>query len=188
MNCSERLKHETGKAHLHTERLLLKKLHAISSVDDYQHILRIFFGFFHPVERAISDHLNCSVLPDYDSRGIAGRIKNDLAALNDRRPIIVSAAIPQIRSVPEACGAMYVIEGSTLGGQVIARMIRENPDIQITDESLTFFRGYDENTMPMWKKFQGFLNDTFQTETQIAQVTSAATETFEKMGDWIREN
>lgn len=185
MNCSGRLKEETSKAHLHTEKLLLKKLKAMRSIQDYQHILKIFYGFFHPVELLISEHINPSILPDYTLRGASDKIANDLAMLNNVVPLPVSAAVPQIRNIPQAAGAMYVIEGSTLGGQVIARMIRENPGIQVSDDALTFFRGHDDNTIPMWKTFQGFLNDRFTSEAQIREVTSAATETFSKMSEWI---
>ena len=188
MNCSERLKHETSQAHLYTEKLLLKKLQAIHSVDDYQHILKIFYGFFKPVEGAISNYLNSTILPDYHLRGFADRIMHDLLALGDQVPTAISAVLPHVDNVREACGAMYVMEGSTLGGQVIARILREKENIAIADESLTFFRGHGDRTVPMCRTFQAFLNDTFKTETQLEEVTGSATETFEKLGDWINRN
>lgn len=185
MDCSERLKHDTFKAHQHTEKLLIGKLKTIYSAEDYAHVLKVFYGFFHPVESQISRYIDNSLLPDFHSRGISFRIKDDLSALNNKSPIPLCSDLPRIENVLQACGALYVIEGSTLGGQVIARMLKENSHFKITDETLSFFRGYDENTIPMWRAFQMFLNNSFQTPEQITEVTNAAVETFEKMGAWI---
>lgn len=50
-------------------------------------------------------------------------------------------------------GAMYVIEGSTLGGQHIARHVE--PLLGLSREHGTaYFRGYAEHTSEMWRGFQ----------------------------------
>lgn len=185
MNCSERLKHDTGSVHQYTEKLLIRKLKAIQSASDYAHVLKIFYGFFHPVESLISQYIDISLLPDFHSRGVSDKIRNDLAFLNDTTSTPLCSVLPRIENVLSACGALYVIEGSTLGGQVIAKMLKENCPFPIPDEALTFFRGYNENTLPMWRAFQTFLNNSFQTPEQMTAVTAVAAETFEKMGEWI---
>ncbi|WP_419805385.1 biliverdin-producing heme oxygenase [Terriglobus sp.] len=50
-------------------------------------------------------------------------------------------------------GAMYVLEGSTLGGQYIAHHVEAALQLQ-PGEGDRFFRGYGKETMPKWREFQ----------------------------------
>lgn len=71
----------------------------------------------------------------------------------------------------EALGAMYVIEGSTLGGNVIAKQLSKTEGFdQVT---FNFFGCYQENTGPMWKNFKEVL-DTEVTEENYNEVLSGA--------------
>ena len=52
----------------------------------------------------------------------------------------------------EALGAMYVIEGSTLGGNVIAKQLSKTEGFD--GVTFNFFGCYHENTGAMWKNFK----------------------------------
>ena len=56
----------------------------------------------------------------------------------------------------EALGALYVIEGSTLGGNVIAKQLSKTEGFD--GISFHFFGCYQENTGPMWKSFKEALD------------------------------
>ncbi|WP_415328531.1 biliverdin-producing heme oxygenase [Chryseobacterium sp. MMS23-Vi53] len=71
----------------------------------------------------------------------------------------------------EALGAMYVIEGSTLGGNVIAKQLSKTEGFD--DVTFNFFGCYHENTGPMWKNFKEVL-DTEVAEENYAEVLSGA--------------
>jgi heme oxygenase len=71
----------------------------------------------------------------------------------------------------EALGAMYVIEGSTLGGNVIAKQLSKTEGFD--DVTFNFFGCYKENTGPMWKNFKEVL-DTEVTEEKYDEVLSGA--------------
>lgn len=71
----------------------------------------------------------------------------------------------------EALGAMYVIEGSTLGGNVIAKQLSKTEGFD--DVTFNFFGCYQENTGPMWKNFKEVL-DTEVTEENYNEVLSGA--------------
>jgi heme oxygenase len=53
-------------------------------------------------------------------------------------------------------GAMYVMEGSTLGGQYIARHLEETLALG-PGEGDAYFRGYGERTGEMWRAFKAVL-------------------------------
>lgn len=74
----------------------------------------------------------------------------------------------------EALGAMYVIEGSTLGGNVIAKQLSKTEGFD--NVTFNFFGCYQENTGPMWKNFKEVL-DTEVTEEHYNEVLSGAKKT-----------
>ncbi|MCS3531857.1 biliverdin-producing heme oxygenase [Chryseobacterium sp. JUb7] len=71
----------------------------------------------------------------------------------------------------EALGAMYVIEGSTLGGNVIAKQLSKTEGFD--NVTFNFFGCYQENTGPMWKSFKEVL-DTEVKEENYNEVLSGA--------------
>ena len=71
----------------------------------------------------------------------------------------------------EALGAMYVIEGSTLGGNVIAKQLSKTEEFD--DVTFNFFGCYRENTGSMWKNFKEVL-DREVSEKNYDEVLSGA--------------
>jgi len=113
-------------------------------------------------------------------------LESDLAwfgitELDDRRP-----KLPEINSLPRLLGAMYVMEGSTLGGQLIARHVENS--LQLTaSQGDAFFRGYADRTGSMWKDFCAILTRQVP-DDQTDTVIEAAKAMFEAYGAWMREN
>jgi heme oxygenase len=70
-----------------------------------------------------------------------------VAEKNDGRPML-----PEMNSLPGLLGTMYVMEGSTLGGQLIARHVEVA--LHLGDgQGSSYFRGHGSQTGPMWKEF-----------------------------------
>ena len=63
-------------------------------------------------------------------------------------------------------GAMYVIEGSTLGGQYIARHAEEMLKLA-PGEGNAYFRGYGEQTGSMWRSFKAVLAEVPDRYTEV---------------------
>ena len=80
-------------------------------------------------------------------------------------------------------GAMYVVEGSTLGGQYIAKHVEDRFAFP-RGEGDAYFRGYGDRTMPMWREFQAVLREV--PDTDAPAVISAAKEMFTIFGEWMR--
>ena len=93
--------------------------------------------------------------------------------------------LPTLDSQSAAMGAMYVLEGSTLGGKIISKVLRKQvPDL---DGSLSFFDGYGDQTGEMWSRFKSAL-DMLELEEDQDNATHAAHETFVKFKTWIEKN
>lgn len=171
--------------HADAEAVLQKRLSSISTPADYAGILKIFYGFFQPVQALIQSHLNETHLPDINERRTATYILSDLLALGietDQLPI--SSSLPRIDNAAQAFGALYVLEGSTLGGRMIKKMLQAHPSIHFTEEQLRFFNGYGEETGPKWKVFVATLNQQHDPPT----IVEAANATFSEFQKWIERN
>jgi heme oxygenase len=167
---------------------MVRMLKSIRSREEYVNLLKMFYGFFSPIEAAVRNHIDEKTLDDIHERRQATLIINDLKALGYGDHIPVSPFVPRIDSDLRAFGALYVGEGSTLGGSIIAKMLRDNPNLHDCTHAITFFDGYQDRTMAMWKKFQRHLDESFQADHQQKEIVSAATETFDKMKAWLTAN
>jgi len=80
-------------------------------------------------------------------------------------------------------GAMYVVEGSTLGGQHIARHVEKVLNIK-AGKGNAYFRGYGDRTGMMWQEFKAVLTDV--PEDQSDHVIAAAKAMFRVFGDGMQ--
>ena len=161
----------------------MPKLGSIRDKEEYAAILRMFYGFFHPLEKDIARYITPSILEDIGSRRTASLVLTDLKALGLRTyPLDLCTHLPVIDSAPTALGALYVLEGSTLGGRVIMKMLLRQPGTPLRPEHLNFFAGYGEETGPKWTALVSVLN---QWEHESATIVEAADQTFQCLSRWM---
>lgn len=136
------LKDYTQTLHTEVESLLLPKLHGVHTLSDYAAILQVFYGFFSPLEGAIQPFITTDNLPDITARRKALLILQDLQVIRfPVRGLPVCTELPLIRNTASAFGALYVMEGSTLGGKMIARMLLKNTALSLPQNAISFFSG-----------------------------------------------
>jgi heme oxygenase (biliverdin-IX-beta and delta-forming) len=80
-------------------------------------------------------------------------------------------------------GSMYVMEGSTLGGQYIARQVEDVLGLT-PGEGDAYFRGYGEETGAMWNAFRQVLSEIPEEHSRI--VIASAKATFEYVQEVMR--
>jgi heme oxygenase len=178
---SDDLKEQTKTNHQLLEKKLVAKMRAIRSTAGYGNLLSVFYSYFGGLELLIDKHLNTEYLPDYGHRRKASALITDLAFLGTPLPALAGQnALPVIENHLQAMGALYVIEGSTLGGKIIAAMIGKQLGIT---KGLSFFESYGENTMLMWEKFKTVLN--LPGNIPADALIESANETFLKFGEWF---
>ena len=180
---AEMLKSETYEHHTSSEALIGPLLASIRDNDDYVALLHIFYGFFQPVEELIAAQISNPVLPDIHERRNAKIILEDLASLGKHEPPVICHSLPAINDLPAALGALYVLEGSTLGGRVIRKMLLKHPSLSLDESKLKFFNGYGDATGEKWKAFQQCIN---RYDHQSEEIITAARDTFSKFSNWIR--
>lgn len=181
----EEIKNKTKQAHLETEHLLIPKLKSIQSKEDYAAILSMFYGFFSPLQQRIESHITKQTLPDIEQRRKAAVIEQDIVSLHVSQKLDICEDLPTIHHLLQAFGALYVIEGSTLGGEIISKMLRKNDNVNIPENALQFFKGYGEQNLAMWQSFKEFMLQQIHSDTDVAIVTDAAKDTFVKLKNWM---
>jgi heme oxygenase (biliverdin-IX-beta and delta-forming) len=120
---AQQLKEQTLVEHMALEELIVPQIKVIQSIDDYAQLLNLFYGFNKPVEDAIHSIIDSSILPDISRRQKADLLLEDLKALGYTKQSSDFAAIPSLHSIEQAFGALYVLEGSTLGGKSITQLL-----------------------------------------------------------------
>jgi heme oxygenase len=177
------LKEETHAEHREAEQLLAPRLNEIKTQDDYASLLCLFYGFYHPLEQLIGSALDAELRQQLGSRRQSDLILLDLNSL--QKPsghIPLCTDLPDMYSSMSALGALYVLEGSTLGGQLIKRMLLKNTSAGLKEEQLHFFSGYREETGARWQAFLQLINQ-FSGEQKI--IAEGARSTFHFFSKWI---
>ncbi len=151
----DRLRARTLTLHEEAERALNLEAR-LSSIDAYCGLLRTLWQLHAGYEAAFAGQ------PwSYSPIDFAARRRSDMV-LTDLRVLGVAdiPSVPLTASVTgmfDAIGCLYVLEGSTLGGQIILRRARERLGIA-ADAGAIFFRGYGEQTGAMWRQLIDAIN------------------------------
>ena len=188
MDLRNRLKEETQSLHDNIEQtFLFKKIlqHEIT-LSDYQRLIKKFYGFIIPCEELIDSLTNKYKL---NARKKTPWLIQDLSAL--KIPTNNDSNLPKCTDLPELCehehvlGYLYVMEGATLGGQIITKML--NTQLALTQDSgVRFFYGYGHKTKSMWNDFCSQLSNISDTEQQNMIIHSASS-TFIRLSKWMQK-
>ncbi|WP_165871583.1 biliverdin-producing heme oxygenase [Flaviaesturariibacter flavus] len=176
------VKNATEKNHLDLEAAIAPVWERLQEPGVYARLLQSFHGFFAPVEKSIDRNFPVTALPDIPQRRKASWILSDLAALGVPETPPASTFLPDINNADAAWGALYVLEGSTLGGRHICGIIRK----ALPDAPLRFFEGYGAETGPRWVAFRAAL-EAWGEKNDPASVTEAANLTFQNFRLWIKQ-
>lgn len=175
---STKIKEATKAPHQQLEGVVVRKLKAINGDRDYAEFLKFFYAYFNAVEEAIKPYITDAVLPDYKERRNSGYIKADIEALGESTDQLPEVEAPTITTVQEALGALYVLEGSIMGGSIIVKMLEK---LGIT-RGLSFFSGYGAETPQKWSIFVTVLNAHAKNEGEENLAIKAANNTFSLFG------
>jgi heme oxygenase len=142
------------------------------------------WGFYLPLEGCLATFDWSAAGIDFGLRRKAPLIEEDLRALGIHRPRLEAAPPLARQNLDFALGCLYVLEGATLGGQIISRHLA-TLGIGPANGGL-FFHGYGAKTGEMWKSFQLSATRYCATEEQIVEAVSGAQSTFERFSDSMR--
>lgn len=194
VKASERLKKDTLQVHKKLESLvfpLLLETPSLESYATYLECLRELYLLWEPklLSYASRDPWLCRM--EYQKRLRLQHLEDDLEELGAKggpsgflhfaflknRPM--GQLLPSIETPSSRLGLLYVVEGSVLGGAVIARRIRDalGEGMQL---SYRFLTHYGQETLPMWNLFKDVL-DSYHGRYPDAypSMAEAARQTFE---------
>ncbi len=158
------------------------------TLEAYGGLLRKFLGFYMPLETTLAAAIDWSTLPfDFMARRKTPLLSQDLQQLDvaiEPRSVPHCHDLPLIATLPQAVGCLYVLEGATLGGQVIVRQLRRRLPIE-AGHGGTFFNSYGPDVGPMWRAFGKFVNEQVTTTHQKNEAIDTAIQTFVKFERWL---
>lgn len=156
----------------------------VATLSGYRDLLGRLYGFHAVWEAAIGDGLADE--PFLAPRRRLARLAADLAQLGLAPSAIAGLPrpVPPVLDGPAAAtGALYVLEGSTLGGQLIGRHIAGLHGI--TEDGLAYYRAHGAAAGAMWAAFRKRLEVFGDDPAAEAVLTGAAVSTFAAMRAWL---
>lgn len=172
--------------HHHKVEAELDLLRPSLRLADYVALLERFYGFHRLWEPHVAALLETELPDFFRPRRKLQNIEADLRHLGHGTEDLSALAschnLPPLGSVGAALGSLYVIEGSTLGGRILARHFGEHLGVR-PEAGCRLFSGYEERTGQMWKAFGEVMAIRSPAEDQ--DMLTAAVATFESLGEWL---
>lgn len=181
------LRTETANRHTALESLMFVNeiMNNSLSIDQYKKLLTINYIIHQKLENKLANMLDANLAEELDmkNRMKLAALEKDLAYWK-----IDSLTLPALNFemfVPEknnvaVLGALYVLEGATLGGKVIKKHILANPAFAEHEDGLNYYGVYGEELGSKWKTFVSILNKTVA-ETDYELCVSSANATFDNL-------
>ncbi len=178
------LKSRTAHQHQATEATV-DLMRPDFTLDDYRGLLTRFFAFYKPFEAKVQAALGENPIElNHSERLNTPRLVEDLKnlGLSDDEIAAIEPAdtFPDLDSKENIFGSLYVIEGSTLGGQVIGRHLKQNFDLDASNGA-AFFLGYGPETGKMWRGYAEAVSKFAET-ADTEKIVAGANQTFEAIG------
>ena len=183
-----RLKQDTADLHQQVEdrfRILDPTLTRQGYVQKLERLL----GLHQPLE-ALIEPWGDGLAIDWDARRKTHLLRADLEFLG-RTPAEIAQlprceALPTIDDLGAVLGCLYVLEGSTLGGRMIAGHLAQHLGI-VAGQGASFFSSYGEALMPRWRSFQQRLAELATSAAMEDRIAESARATFTSFGNWMAD-
>jgi heme oxygenase (biliverdin-IX-beta and delta-forming) len=182
-----RLRTQTAGWHARAERAV--NFHArLASIPTYRRFLQRLYGFYLPLEAVIHGQSKLGSILDLDARRKTHLLEADLLALGTTAENLAAidrcTRLPLLADSAAAAGSLYVLEGASLGGQIIARHLAAHLGITPKNGG-SFFQCYGPHLKAMWSEFGAAVERTCDTATKQDGAIQAAIGTFECFTHWF---
>jgi heme oxygenase len=167
------LKEATNAKHTQLEALMHvdKIMHGTLTPEEYRQILTINYKVHQVLEAPLFHRLNpavAAVLQLAKRHKLPALIKDmEEAGVPFTNDFITSLLFNNSNDAYNL-GAMYVLEGATLGGHVINKRLRQNSYLQSLNLGYHYYGLYGEGLMQQWQLFCDVLNQLPVENTEMA--------------------
>lgn len=133
------------------------------SLQDYKKFLYANYALHHsfetPLEQSLSEEFKSAI--QYNERKKLAIIENEITTLG--LPLLEKSELFTIENEAEAIGILYVMEGSTLGGNIIKKQLSKNEEF--ANMEFNFLGVYGAEIGNFWKNFISQINEKIQEES-----------------------
>lgn len=166
----------------------------LATLDRYRGLLARFYGYYAPLEQRLAQELprlggDGALEVDLAPRLKAPLLQKDLRSLGFEADAV--ARLPRCENLPEVAGVagvlgcLYVLEGATLGGQIIRREVQRLYGLG-TGSGCAFFTGSGVHVGERWMEFCGLLASYAGRNPHAEEaIVSSARETFTTFDRWV---
>jgi heme oxygenase (biliverdin-IX-beta and delta-forming) len=158
----------------------LMALHRMCDAAHYARVLRVFAPFLAGWEPSVA-----AALPDWQgwlrARSRRAFLQQDLQHLALQAP--PPADWPGFADAACAWGSLYVVEGSALGGQFIARSLAQAG--LHADSGAAYFNGWGPATGRLWRQTRDVLNAQLASPSALELASAGACMTFEFLSQML---
>ncbi|WDF50138.1 biliverdin-producing heme oxygenase [Paenibacillus sp. KACC 21273] len=179
--------HEQIEGNFYAKGIMAKTL----TLDEYRTYLAKFYGFLQPLEQQAIGHMDALESDsgfDMNIRAKSPLLEQDLIhlgmSIQEIRQLPLCTDLPDISTPARMYGAFYVIEGSTLGGQIITKQLMKFLPVD-PEGGLHYFNAYGAETREQWSAFRDLLLQAGVTEENKEQIIYTAKETFRLLDLWL---
>jgi heme oxygenase len=154
---------------------------SIAGTADYLRLLRTLWPFYDALETRL-DSIGglAGALPDWPARHKARLLAADLATLGAEAPqasVPTRAALAGVDDLAAAFGALYVVEGATLGGAAVGPSIRAS--LRGADDAFAFYGCYGSQVGQRWRDFiTALAREAASNPAASSEIVAAARLTF----------
>jgi len=184
---SNLLRTETAQNHKTLESLMFVNeiMNNSLSIDQYKKLLTINYIIHQKLENTLANRLDSTIA---EQLGMKDRLKLNALAKDLKYWNISSLTLPGLnfelfvpeKNTAEVLGALYVLEGATLGGNVIKRHILANPNFKNQEDGLNYYGVYGEELSTKWKIFVSVINQHIA-EADYERCVNSANLTFNNL-------
>jgi heme oxygenase len=180
------LQAHTATAHARLEARL-SSCGWLASTATYAAMLERWLGFYSEVEPELADWAGCLPGLALAQRDKTVLLVEDLLALG--RTTVEIERVPHVSEHPRlddprrALGALYVLEGATLGGKVIEREVKRRLGLD-RRRGTAFFGAYGSDVARRWRELGLVIEGVARTQG-IGPMLDAAAETFTALEAWL---
>lgn len=183
---------QVNHSSLNQHPLLNAISHRECSLNVYRTAIIAYFHIFEALENRISTFIaKQNVSFDYTKRIKLSWIKEDLLYLAQdpyakRNSPVKSLDFPEISSIGQLIGVLYTLEGSTLGGQVISKLLYQDHHLTAAFGA-SFFNGYGKDTKLYWDEFCQFSETILHDDHECHLAMAYAKLTFQLFEDVLND-
>lgn len=141
--------------------------------ESYVRFLRGLARGIAPIEDALERRCIDTIVPDWPERRRTEALKQDLAEFGETMP--AAPALISLAGLPEAIGALYVLEGSRLGSQLLLKQALASDSTIVRSATRHLAHGQGQK---FWPSFVSILDASTDAQNSPDRVVSGANQAF----------